>query len=156
MNTYDKNSLFMLSYAFMRRFAFVHIDVPTEAEYTTLISQHLEGNDEIAKILVQLVKTAPKKLGAAIILDLISFIKTCNYSGIVNGICSLIIPQYEGIGLSQIKQLFKDLGTLLSQSDRDTLMSYLCEFFDVRQSELLKVKFIEEVADSEDEDDVEE
>ncbi|NLL64210.1 MAG: AAA domain-containing protein [Clostridiaceae bacterium] len=150
MNTYDKNSLFMLSYAFMRRFAFVHIDVPTEAEYTMLINKHIEGHDDIAKILVQLIKTAPKKLGAAIILDLISFIKVSNYSGVVSGICSLIIPQYEGIGLSQIKQLFKDIGALLPQSDRDTLMSYLCEFFDIRQAELLKVKFTEEMAHDED------
>ncbi len=149
MNTYDKNSLFMLSYAFMRRFAFVHINVPTEEEYTTLISKHLAGHDDIANILVQVVKTTPKKLGAAIILDLISFIEASNYSGLVSGICSLIIPQYEGIGLKQIKRVFKDIGALLAPSDRDSLMNYLCEFFDISKDELLKVKFKEETADDE-------
>lgn len=155
MNTYDKNSLFMLSYAFMRRFAFVHIDAPTQAEYVTLIDQHLKGHADTAKILVQLVKTAPKKLGAAIILDLISFIKTSGYSEIIGGICSLIIPQYEGIGLNQIRQLYKDIGVLLPQSDRAILMSYLCEFFDIRHTELLRVKFTEEAYDSEDDEDTE-
>lgn len=147
MNTYDKNSLFMLSYAFMRRFAFVHIDVPSEAEYAELIGKHLDGHDDIVRIILQLVKRAPKKLGAAIILDLISFIKTSGYSYTVSGICSLIIPQFEGIGLNQIKQLFKDIGVMLPRADRDVLMSYLCEFFDIRQAELLKVKFTEEAAD---------
>lgn len=143
MNTYDKNSLFMLSYAFMRRFAFVHIDVPTENEYASLINKHLGDHKDIADIVLQLVKTSPKKLGAAIIIDLISYIKASGYKDLVNGICSLIIPQYEGISFPQIKQLYQDIGMKLSVSDRGVLMSYLCEFYDIKRIELQKIKFSE-------------
>jgi MoxR-like ATPase len=35
MNTHDKMSLFDLSYAFIRRFAFIHVGAPSEADITT-------------------------------------------------------------------------------------------------------------------------
>lgn len=42
MNTSDKASLFQLSYAFMRRFAFVDIPIPNEMEYTEILNRCLE------------------------------------------------------------------------------------------------------------------
>jgi hypothetical protein len=38
MNTFDKASLYQMSFAFMRRFAFVEIDIPKAKAYTQLIS----------------------------------------------------------------------------------------------------------------------
>jgi MoxR-like ATPase len=38
MNTFDKASLFQLSYAFMRRFAFVDVPVPSRADYEHLLA----------------------------------------------------------------------------------------------------------------------
>jgi MoxR-like ATPase len=37
MNTFDKASLFQMSYAFMRRFAFVEVPIPGKDDYTSLI-----------------------------------------------------------------------------------------------------------------------
>ncbi|GEM_PF-1962710 len=37
MNTFDKASLFQLSYAFMRRFAFIEIPIPTDGQYKQII-----------------------------------------------------------------------------------------------------------------------
>lgn len=39
MNTFDKASLFQLSYAFMRRFAFINVPVPHNADYDSLLEK---------------------------------------------------------------------------------------------------------------------
>ena len=44
MNNYDKDSLYELSYAFMRRFAFVELDIPNEEDFNHLIDM---WNDEL-------------------------------------------------------------------------------------------------------------
>jgi len=51
MNTFDKASLFQLSYAFMRRFAFVEIPVPAPAVYQQLIKQR--ASSELNKVNTQ-------------------------------------------------------------------------------------------------------
>ena len=42
MNIYDKSSLFQLSFAFMRRFAFVDVDPPSDTEYLKLIERWID------------------------------------------------------------------------------------------------------------------
>lgn len=37
MNTFDKASLYQLSFAFMRRFAFIYVDAPKQAEFESLV-----------------------------------------------------------------------------------------------------------------------
>jgi DNA polymerase III delta prime subunit len=150
MNTYDKNSLFMLSYAFMRRFAFVYIPIPNDEEFEKLIRSNLPGQDTVANRLINIVKSSPKKFGAAIMLDFISYIKNAGEEGIVDAICSLLVPQFEGISLPQIKKLYKDFGALLNDKDQEIFRSYLCEFFDLNSDELSKIKFEEDI-DEEDE-----
>ncbi len=39
MNVYDKSSLFQMSLAFMRRFAFIDVELPDDPTYTTLIER---------------------------------------------------------------------------------------------------------------------
>lgn len=41
MNSSDKASLYQLSYAFMRRFAFVEVEPPSEADYQALLESHV-------------------------------------------------------------------------------------------------------------------
>ena len=138
MNTYDKNSLFVLSYAFMRRFAFVHIDVPDENQYEALIDQNLYDHADSAKLVFALTRISPRKLGAAVILDLISFVREANFQNIVRGVCALILPQYEGLGLREIKQFHNDFGKLLNKEDKSFLTEFLCEFFDISRLDLEK------------------
>ncbi len=45
MNTYDKSSLQQLSYAFMRRFAFIEIPAPTNKEMKKIISNWLDNHE---------------------------------------------------------------------------------------------------------------
>jgi hypothetical protein len=49
MNTFDKASLFQLSYAFMRRFAFVEIPVPAQANYKTILVGALKKLNSIGE-----------------------------------------------------------------------------------------------------------
>lgn len=118
MNTYDKNSLFMLSYALMRRFAFIHIPAPSDENFQKLINKKLYGQEDTANTILKIANVSPKKLGPAILLDLVSYLEVAGYESILAGVCSLIIPQYEGISLPQIKQLYRDLGSLFNPSDK--------------------------------------
>lgn len=141
MNTYDKNSLFMLSYAFMRRFAFVHIPAPTYNEFEQLIYDRLSEHPELASKLLSIVKVSPKKMGAAVILDIIAYLQASDFKNLVDGICSLIIPQYEGISFAEIKKLYKEFAKVLNSEEKESLENYICEFFDINKNDLMKVKF---------------
>lgn len=141
MNTYDKNSLFSLSYAFMRRFALVPIPAPTAEEFKIIIRENVDDYNDYPNILMNIVNSSPKKLGAAIILDVIDYLKSSEYKNFADGICAMLIPQYEGLSLSQIRKVYKDFGTNMKDEDREILLNYLCEFFDIDYKELNKVRF---------------
>lgn len=63
MNVFDKNLLFDMSYALMRRFAFIEVGTPPEHDYEKL----LEGPGEIVAKLLPLRKFS--NLGPAIYID---------------------------------------------------------------------------------------
>ncbi|MGG3494213.1 AAA family ATPase, partial [Brevibacillus choshinensis] len=73
MNTYDKNSLFTLSFAFMRRFAFINIPIPNSIHIQALIdSSPLE--DKQKAFIGTLIKASPRPIGPAIINELIRYL----------------------------------------------------------------------------------
>jgi len=152
MNTYDKNSLFSLSYAFMRRFALVPIPAPSLAEFKEIIETALPDRTDICEALLKIAETSPKKFGAAIILDIISYLKIADFKNLADGLCAMLIPQFEGISLSQIKNLFKDFAVLLPEHDKVVLLDYLCEFFDIERDMLEKVRFGSKDIDDDTED----
>lgn len=131
MNTYDKNSLFMMSFAFMRRFAQIHIAVPNETQFIKLIDNRNIENESSVKLLKVLVRKTPRKLGAAIYLDLMNYLEESQCTNIAHGLCSLVISQYEGISLNEIKKLYTDLSRYLAEYDQVIFKDYLAEFFDV-------------------------
>src|SRR6476646_8064056 len=67
MNVFDKNLLFEMSYALMRRFAFIEVTSPTEEVF----SQVLEGPGSIARQLLPL--RSFRDLGPAVYLDAARF-----------------------------------------------------------------------------------
>lgn len=91
MNVYDKSFLFNMSFAFMRRFAFIDVDLPSPETYQNLISRWLrppEGLDENAAasfvglswLLQQLIdQDNPlmhrRALGPAILKDMIAYLR---------------------------------------------------------------------------------
>ena len=135
MNVDDKDSLFDLSYAFMRRFMFIELDLPEEAEYKKLIKMWANGLDDyyIEKLEGLYGLVNHRKLGPAIFKDMTEYIKVRtkldkndnhllrdtfyeedNYKLILSeAIESYIIPQFEGLrkkDLEEIKTFLNEIG----------------------------------------------
>ena len=129
MNSYDKNSLFDLSYAFMRRFMFIDIEVPNSFDFIYKLKEdgrtNFLGNlDERyfnkLEMLFEINKTnINRKLGPAIFLDIFRYIynvsKLDGYSFdfdskiLADAIISFAIPQFEGYkNIEEIKSFFKE------------------------------------------------
>ena len=88
------------------------------------------------ELLKDLVRKTPRKLGAAIIIDLMNYIVESEGSNIAHGLCSLVISQYEGISLNEIKKLYSNFASYLSDKDKLIYRVYIAEFFDVSKTVL--------------------
>ncbi|MEN2465627.1 AAA family ATPase [Ornithinibacillus sp. JPR2-1] len=131
MNSFDKNSLFAFSYAFMRRFAFIEIAIPDLSFYSNLINGNTGLTQENKEFVHKLVEFTPKPLGPAIVLELIDYINITNNTGRIEAICGTVIPQYEGLDYNEILNLYKNIGPLLSAKEREMLKGFISSFFDI-------------------------
>ena len=134
MNSYDKNTLFDLSYAFMRRFMFVEIEVPNSFDFASEFKNENYADDKIDnnyyKKLEKLfeINTSSeikakyeinRKLGPAIFLDMFSYIdsrskllgNSFNYDSeiLADAINAYVVPQFEGLGkkIKNVKKFFE-------------------------------------------------
>lgn len=80
MNIYDKSSLFAMSLAFMRRFAFIDTDLPADTDYQKLVTKWLaKANRADAQSLFDQLLKRPSDLmdcraiGPAIVKDMIAY-----------------------------------------------------------------------------------
>lgn len=132
MNVDDKDSLFDLSYAFMRRFMFIDIDLPDESQYKRLINYWTNNLDEYytnkLNQLYGIIKF--RKLGPAIFKDIISYIEYRDKLGnsshdkiLGEAINSYIVPQLEGLN----KRKIKDIKLFLSEIE---LLNYVVDNLD--------------------------
>jgi MoxR-like ATPase len=112
MNTWDKASLFRLSYAFMRRFAFVEVTVPPEDTYEDLIGSfiadaELDLSEEGTLALYALfagssLRELQRELGPGIARTVIDYVKAAKTVGLsesgalVAAIRAGALPQFEG------------------------------------------------------------
>ena len=124
MNVDDKDSLFDLSYAFMRRFMFIEVDLPQKEDYIKLISRWANDLDDYySKMLIDLYDLVKfRKLGPAIFKDMIEYIKFRNKLDsdnkeliLAEASSSYIVPQLEGLNkskLSKIKGFFDSIRLL--------------------------------------------
>lgn len=118
MNTYDKTSLYELSYAFMRRFAFVHVDAPqipeNRAERITLLERYatawgmnlnIENDEEILDAVSEIWfmlngGKADRKIGPAIVQDMLEGIIQSpvgrTEQAVTAAVGNYVIPQLEG------------------------------------------------------------
>lgn len=133
MNSYDKNSLFDLSYAFMRRFTFIEIEVPKNFKelielwtknknLKELIQSTKKFRDKLESVYSinygEESKVINRQIGPAIFLDIIKYL---NYRLDIEGnneyddkilseaINAFIIPQFEGLSrekLDILKEFF--------------------------------------------------
>lgn len=116
MNVYDKDYLFEMSYAFMRRFTFIYIDLPDDEDFKYLINSWGNGSTEdyLPKIH-ELLKINPyRQIGPAIFKDLVEYVTERDKIGttdhiLEDAVLSYILPQFEGLEKTQILDIWKIL-----------------------------------------------
>lgn len=136
MNTYDKASLYEMSYAFMRRFAFIPVDIPNKINIE-LIKNYLKkwgfeeevGVEEITNVWK--VINEFRKIGPAIVYDMYKYI---NSGGdIASAIILYVLPQFEGLEeehqINFIKEIIKDIGS----DNHERIISFASEYFDINK-----------------------
>ena len=138
MNVDDKDSLFDLSYAFMRRFMFIEVDLPEEEDYKNLI--RMWSNDLSEEYALKLLRVYDvikfRKLGPAIFKDMTEYIKFRDeISGdstdliLAEAISSYIVPQFEGLNRNKVEQIRKLIGDIgLSQYLDEELVGLIPKF----------------------------
>ena len=138
MNTYDKNALFTLSYALMKRFAFVEIPIPSDEQIESLI-EDVTSDNKIKKIVELIIDNSPKALGPALIKDFSRYLKNTGINSIVSGITSLIMPQFEGCSRKELINFYQNLKKELDNEQRSNLKSFICNFFDINYNRFKKI-----------------
>lgn len=120
MNIYDMNFLFEMSYAFMRRFALVYLDVPENFE--DLIDQWCDKkkiSEKTKEKLKRLAKLEERKMGPAIIKDIVDYIE-CKGDGereFAEAIVAYILPQLEGLEKDRIEKTWNEIGKIFEVRD---------------------------------------
>ncbi len=114
MNSYDKTSLYELSYAFMRRFAFVHVDAPEIPAGRAAAGELVRSYAEVWEInadqatfqdvgeIWRAVNAADdgREIGPAIIKDILAHIdglEANRRSALTGAVASYVFPQLEGV-----------------------------------------------------------
>ena len=121
MNSYDKSSLYEMSYAFMRRFAFIDVGVPSSDELDMgLMKDYIECwndvenvDDEDVEKVLEIWKTLidnNRAIGPAIIKDILGFISANGGGGILTALKLFVLPQFEGMVRKNQKGIIEALG----------------------------------------------
>lgn len=146
LNTYDKASLYQMSYAFMRRFAFIHIGVPSpefiEDNWSTYLDSwgiHIPEKlrsctDNVKEIWKSMNEHGKRPLGPAIIKDMLEFIagyemvETANPQQILTEVVSsFILPQFEGLEKLSLDKLKELLSKYCEETKIDFLFKEMFE-----------------------------
>ena len=143
MNTYDKSSLYEMSYAFMRRFAFIHIDVPKvdrgiiekiifKADWKIDIERSRNKINLIEDIWGLLNEY--RKIGPAIIFDILQYLEQHpnKEQGLISSIVQFILPQFEGLEEDIIKECFSKIESHFSEDSKIILNKAIEDILDVK------------------------
>jgi MoxR-like ATPase len=133
MNVFDKALLFEMSYALMRRFAFVEVPSPGHDVFETLIGIAAEGDDEATDVATRLLAVrAVKDIGPASFVDVARYARERLREGpvpssalLLEAFYSFLLPQFEGIADDAGQQLFDAVVALLDPGDRAALSAAL-------------------------------
>jgi hypothetical protein len=120
MNVFDKSLLFEMSFALMRRFAFIEVPSPRLEVFEELISREA-ADDAAASLTLSLLPLREfKDLGPAIYMDIARYLAarrqlaTATEGGLrFDAFYSYLLPQFEGIDQVQGEQLHRRLRTLV-------------------------------------------
>jgi MoxR-like ATPase len=133
MNVFDKSLLFEMSFALMRRFAFIEVPAPRDDTYRILIARETEGDQaaqEVAESLLVLRKV--KELGPALFMDLAKFARyrravspVANDDLALQCFYSYLLPQFEGLDEIQGLELYKTVKRIVGAANTPVLRQTL-------------------------------
>lgn len=123
MNIFDKDYLFEMSYAFMRRFTFIYINLPETEDYQYLIHEDwgINVNKNYLNSIESLLDINEyRPIGPAIFKDMVEYVherhKISNPEDegyekqiIKDTIVSFILPQFEGLELHKIDAVWNNV-----------------------------------------------
>lgn len=118
MNALDKHLLFDMSYALMRRFAFIEVGTPPDWAYEKL----LEGPGELVRDLLPL--RSLNNLGPAIYVDAARYVGRRGRDAVSRSrllyevFYGFFLPQFEGIDEHQALRLYRQVAKLLDPPEQ--------------------------------------
>jgi MoxR-like ATPase len=126
MNVFDKTLLFEMSFALMRRFAFIEVSSPSAAVFAGLIEKAAASDPRAATLTKTLLELRSlKDLGPAVFMDLAKYLRERVALGpaddgqlLFEGFYSYLLPQFEGIDAATGEQLFTTLAPQMGSSTR--------------------------------------
>ena len=129
MNVFDKSLLFEMSFALMRRFAFIEVASPDESVFRSLIADAAEGNAEAERLAGDfLALRKHKDLGPALFIDLAAYlaIRTDSeapdmHAAAFDAFYAYLLPQFEGIDQAAGEKLFRDVRRIVGAGMDDRL-----------------------------------
>lgn len=149
LNSTDRTHLFQLSSALMRRFAVVHIPVPTVEEMGDWLStQALEPWLRLRVEGIVKALSGRRPLGPAIVIDLVAYVQHRAASipniaaafgaaddavsvedPILEALLAYVLPQLDGLGVQELKDLLVALEPLVHPSSISELHRHFAETF---------------------------
>jgi len=134
MNTTDKSSLYEMSYAFMRRFAFIPVGIPKDIN-NILIEEYLSSweidNYPYVEIITAIWKLINKyrKIGPAIVQDIVNH--TIDNEDFTSPIILYVLPQFEGLPVAKIREFINEI---IDETEAvisiEQLEDFVSDFFD--------------------------
>jgi AAA domain (dynein-related subfamily). len=141
MNTFDKASLYEMSYAFMRRFAFIFIPVPRSIDENMVddlikiwgIEDKNPNNIKLSegiKTIWQIINQY-RKIGPAIVEDIARFIS--DGGDYTSAILMYALPQFEGLSEDRVNQFVQNIldSNLRGLIDKDNLQEFVSDFLNM-------------------------
>lgn len=126
MNVFDKTLLFEMSFALMRRFAFIEVPSPSVDVFEALIEQEASGDHQAATLAKKLLTLRGlKDLGPAVYMDIARYFGARRALGeaqedgrlLFDAFYSYLLPQFEGIDAHQGESLFEIVGDLVGSQE---------------------------------------
>jgi MoxR-like ATPase len=144
MNTWDKTSLFRLSYAVQRRFAIVHVGIPDDVAYADLIERQAAGEGSAAALdrdliarLVAVFSTrglfGHRPIGPAIAIDVVRYMRRRGAGGdaLAEAFAMFLLPQLEGLDVAPAIDSFRILNRALEGASREQRDEFALRFADL-------------------------
>ncbi|SIS90578.1 MoxR-like ATPase [Salimicrobium salexigens] len=134
MNTLDKASLYEMSYAFMRRFAFIPVGIPRDID-DQLVKNYLEtweiANFKYTDTLVSMWKyiNEYRPIGPAIIEDIARYVK--DEGDLTSAIILYVLPQFEGLLDKEILEFIQEVREV-PEVEEDKLIQFAEDFFHIK------------------------